>query len=376
MSRSWQSALDRWLAAGLLDGATTARIRQWEEGQAGRGSSRGAMIAFGLGGLLVMAGVLLFVASHWDDLSPLSRFLLVLAMVGAFHAGGAAATRNHPALATTLHAVGTATLGAGIYLSGQVFHMAEHWPGALLLWSLGAAAGYWLLRDWPHALWLALLVPAWLLGEWVEAQVELGSRAEVLPATVGTFLLAASYAMARSPGHDSASRRALAWLGAAGLIPLAQALGFARMGIWPGHEPAGHGAALVLAWAVAIGLPLGLGCWLRGRDALFLLPVLAWALVVSQVDGRGDAGELGLYALFAVGAVGLVLWGLRDAQAVIVNIGMAGFALTVVVFYFSSVYDKLDRSLALIGAGVVFIGGGWLLERMRRRLLTRIRGGA
>ena len=127
MSAQWQSALARWVSAGLIDPTTADRIRTWETAHGERASrSRLAFIAFGLGGLLLIAGVLLFVAAHWDDLSPASRFALVLAMTGALHIGGALAERSSAGLATTLHAVGTAAFGAGIFLSGQIFNMAEH----------------------------------------------------------------------------------------------------------------------------------------------------------------------------------------------------------------------------------------------------------
>jgi hypothetical protein len=53
-----------------------------------------------------------------------------------------------------------------------------------------------------------------------------------------------------------------------------------------------------------------------------------------------------------------------------------GFALAVLAFYFSSVFDRLGRALGLIGIGVLFIGGGWLLERARRRLISRLQQGA
>jgi len=38
-------------------------------------------------------------------------------------------------------------------------------------------------------------------------------------------------------------------------------------------------------------------------------------------------------------------------------------------FYFSSLFDKLGRSLGLMGLGVLFLLGGWALEKMRRRLI-------
>jgi hypothetical protein len=41
-------------------------------------------------------------------------------------------------------------------------------------------------------------------------------------------------------------------------------------------------------------------------------------------------------------------------------------------FYFSSIMDKLGRSLGLIMLGVLFLAGGWLLEKMRRKLVGSI----
>lgn len=376
MSSSWQSALARWTAAGIVDATTADRIRAWEAEHGGAASqSRLALIAFGLGGLLLIAGVLLFVAAHWDDLSPMGRFALVLAMIAVLHVGGALALRNSAGLSVTLHAVGTGALGAGIYLAGQIFNMAEHWPGALMLWSIGAAVGVLLLRQWPQVLWLALLAPAWLWGEWMEAQAPSMNYAEMVPASVGLFLLACVYLAASAPDSNASWRRALAWLGALALIPAAAMLAASGMDDWrPSLGPMdelGMGS-LVTGWGLAIALPLGIAFALRGREAAYLLIALAWTLVVSQLDTRHDAGELGLDALLALGAAGIVLWGVKDQQKLAVNVGVLGFALAVLFFYFSSIFDKLDRSLGLIGIGVIFIGGGWLLERMRRRLVGRI----
>ena len=88
----------------------------------------------------------------------------------------------------------------------------------------------------------------------------------------------------------------------------------------------------------------------------------------THVGGSGNAG-------FLTGAVGIVLWGLRDQQRLAINVGVLGFACAVLGFYFSSLYDKLGRALGLIGIGVLFIGGGWLLERARRRLIARMQAG-
>jgi uncharacterized membrane protein len=66
---------------------------------------------------------------------------------------------------------------------------------------------------------------------------------------------------------------------------------------------------------------------------------------------------------------------LRDSRTERINLGAAFFAATVLTFYFSQVMDKLGRSASLVGLGVLFLGGGWALERMRRKLVEQARGG-
>jgi hypothetical protein len=34
--------------------------------------------------------------------------------------------------------------------------------------------------------------------------------------------------------------------------------------------------------------------------------------------------------------------------------------------------SKVNRSLGLIGLGILFLAGGWALEKMRRRILARM----
>jgi hypothetical protein len=54
---------------------------------------------------------------------------------------------------------------------------------------------------------------------------------------------------------------------------------------------------------------------------------------------------------------------------------MAGFALTLVFFFFSSVMDRLGRSISLIALGAALLAGGWYWEKLRRKLVARTAAG-
>ncbi|MGH9790602.1 MAG: DUF2157 domain-containing protein [Candidatus Acidiferrales bacterium] len=377
-----EKSLERWQAAGLLDAATAARIRSFESQQDPSGGLRWPVVlALSLGGLLMAAGVLLFVAAHWDELSPVARFALVLLMVGVFHTGGAFAAERFAPLATVLHAVGTITLGAGIFLAGQIFHLQEHWPGGVMMWAAGAWVGWALLRDWPQAALAAILTPAWLAGEWMVATERLSGGDQMLHQSL--LLLALTYISLRTNENDTQIRRALMWIGGIALLPCAV---LASQRWWGASSDVVPRSLLTVGWLAGIGAPIALAYWLRGRAAWMNLVAALWGAALSAMttisheEAMGSLfkhfwRDFGLYLWLWLGTVGLIAWGFKELRRERVNLGVACFGITTIVFYFASVMDRLGRSISLIGLGVLFLVGGWFLERARRRLLARLNAG-
>jgi len=152
--------------AELLDSQSSERIRAFKTSRESPGMRWPVVLAIAFGSIMVAAGVLLFVAAHWEDLSPTQRFLVVLAMISGFHLAAGALMPRLRALGLALHTVGTVALGGGIFLAGQIFNLQEHWPGGILLWAIGALLSWLVLRDWLQATLAALLVPAWIASEW------------------------------------------------------------------------------------------------------------------------------------------------------------------------------------------------------------------
>ncbi len=350
MPARWGRYLERWASAGLIEPAAAERIRAYEaEQEKAQGLRWPVLLAISLGGLLLGAGLLLFVAAHWDTLSPAERFALVLLLVALFHIAGALMTERFSPLSSTLHAVGTAAL---------------------------------LLRDWPQAALVAVLTPLWLSGEWLEATRGWSGRDKIL--AEGLLLLAISYLTAPLPEKETPIRTPLVWIGGLALIPLTVAVVIESSILSASYWPPLPGSYRVLGWIGALVLPLGLAWWLRGNAAWMNLIAALWVVALGSTSLRSEPGEsllpyawreLGPYGMCALGASGLIAWGLQEARKEQINLGIAGFALTVIAFYFSTVMDKLGRAASLIGLGVLFLLGGWLLEKTRRRLVARLEKG-
>jgi uncharacterized membrane protein len=378
-----ESLLNRWQTAGVLDAAAAGRIRAFEETQEKPGGLRWqGMVALILGAILLACGVVLFVSAHWDELGPGARFAIVLAMVTIFHLAGGYVRKDFAGLSTTLHAVGTVSTGAAIALVGQIFNIQEHWPAAVLMWALAALAGWILLRDQAQEILTLLLFPAWMLSElafymdgYIGEYVYIGRFLFVWAILFLTFFLASKH---------KAVQGILFAVGAIAAIT-GVVLMLDGWASWSSDQSFIPFSTRVWAWIALAALPLLIAAF-HGHKGL-IPPALAvpfsialpWCFRTWTESYNWGGGNhvytrtepnLVAHALVALFAVFLCWWGVRLASKALVNLGIVGFAIVVAWFYFSDIWDKMNRSLSLIGLGVLFLAGGWALEKMRRRILA------
>jgi hypothetical protein len=241
--------------------------------------------------------------------------------------------------------------------------MRAHWSSAAMLWVIGAWIGWALLRDWPQATLVALLTPIWLGGEWSDH-----FDADSLVLAESALMLGITYLAAIAPHKRSLVRSALAWTGGILLIPCAFAV------VATASVAVPHSSPRLMGWLVGAGIALALAIALRGFDAWLNAVAVAWVWILGALAAvRGNP----LYFLWLViGAAGLIAWGIKEGRRERINLGIAGFALTILFFYFSNLMDKLGRAVSLIVLGVLLLAGGWLLERTRRRLIEQIGEGS
>ena len=376
-----ESHLKRWQSAGVLDPDAANRIRSYEAEQKGQGGlAWQGRVALILGGILLASGIALFVSAHWDDLGPGWRYTVITLLVAVFHIGGAIARPRYPALSTALHAVGTVSTGAAIALVGQIFNIQEHWPAAILLWFIAALAGWVLLRDEAQQILTLLLFPAWLISEWsyaakghIGVDVYLGRFLVIWSTLYLTFFLGSSRKIVRGILFTCAA--------IASVVGIVLMLDSWRS--WSAVQTYLPFHARFWGWIAIAALPLLFSLFRFGRSALPVVAAIAFAIALPwcthtwtehSMYGSYTRTESGLaaYALVAAFCVFFIAWGVRQVSRALVNLAVVGFGATVAWFYFSNLLDKMNRSLGLIGLGVLFLAGGWVLEKTRRSLLTHM----
>jgi hypothetical protein len=378
----FETLLTRWQTAGILDGATARHIRAWETEQKKPAGLRWqVLVVLILGAILLACGVVLFVSAHWDKIGPFTRLAVVLGMVSVFHLGGSWARKRFRVLSTALHAVGTLSTGAAIALVGQIFNIQEHWPAAVLLWAIAALAGWILLHDEAQQTLTLLLFPAWLLSEFsYYAEGHIGANVYA-----GRFLIA--WAVLYLTFFLGSKRQIVQGiLSAVGAIAAVTGV----VVLLDGWNSWGNQTYLSLGtrtwgWVFIAVIPLLFAVFKFFKSvipvaaAICFSIALPWCLTIKTY--HNDFGEfhntythsepnLAAHALVAAFAVFIIWWGVRHVSQVLVNLGILGFAIAVGWFYFSDIMDKFGRSLGLIGLGILFLAGGWALEKWRRNLLA------
>src|SRR5829696_8082161 len=134
-----EADLARWESDGVIPPAAIAAIRVALPPLA-PGINIAVVVAI-VGGLLIAAAFLAFVAAHWIEITRLLRLAILFAgILTAYGLGAWFARAGQPVLADLCAAVGAIIFGAGIALVGQMYHLGGDFAGGMLLWAVGALA--------------------------------------------------------------------------------------------------------------------------------------------------------------------------------------------------------------------------------------------
>jgi len=395
-------ALAVWVAEGQIDSDLAERLRTslaaHDEPQR---TNKIIWVLVSIGAVLTGAGLLLFIASQWDQSSPLRRLALLFTIY--LLVVGAAALADRQQLGVTakgLWFLSSIAVGVNIFLVAQIYNLPlNYWQGTLL-WLIATMAMGWASPSSAQG-WLAVPLGLLTLG-WISTPTSQFFEQ-------GEFLFA--------PG----GLRPLVPLVGLGLVATAMVVD-ATLFDWLKQPAAAFGAVLVavpivvstfhpmaFAWIFQVDvrpfhLVVGLGAvalivvaWLQDRSSPFGLAgaavtglLMALLPQVSDDDGLLDGDSLpwlaesfdnsellfGLYTAVIFGlAVATIMAGQYYAKPVLVNIGYAMVSVILFALYVGRIAGELPTSLAVIGGGLALISGAIFLERRRRGAISTMAPG-
>jgi hypothetical protein len=135
--RRLEADLARWQGDGVITPQVRAAIQGTLQPQSAAVTL--ATVVGIVGGLLIAAAFLAFIAANWAAIPRVTRFgILLVGIIGAYGLGAVFARSDREVLADTAATVGSIVFGAAIALVGQMYHLAEDFSSGMMLWSAGA----------------------------------------------------------------------------------------------------------------------------------------------------------------------------------------------------------------------------------------------
>ncbi|WP_277454766.1 DUF2157 domain-containing protein [Janibacter sp. DB-40] len=366
-----------WQASGVIDAtqAQTITGRYDVRGGSSASSVLGRLMLL-LGGAFVGVGLIWLVAANLDELSPMTRFVAVVALWLAFLIGGevlAARSASAP-LVGAIRLLAALGIGAVIMQAAQSLQVPAYEPTLVGLWSLGALLHAHLTKStMPFLVGLGTGVqwwiwqPLWTEGSAMGAVISLGAGA-----VVAASLAVLSDGWVRS--------FAWGWRLVAAALALAALFVAAIPGIYDGLDWSlwliVELIAAVLLGVVAVALAV------RRPDHAWIEPVgafvvLAAAVLLALWDTGTDISDVGpsqwahavlsVVAYVALAVALLALDVLREHRA-LSWVAMAALVAFTTFQSFAVFAPIVTGALLFVVLGVVFLGTGLLFDRARRRV--------
>ncbi|MBQ9759259.1 MAG: DUF2157 domain-containing protein [Opitutales bacterium] len=342
------------------------------------------LIAFScLGGVLVLAGIILLISANWAEIPPLAKQISAAALMLAFWIFGlrfvCRKENPRPILGESLCFVGAGLWLGNIALYGQIYQISSEPSKAIGAWVLGIFLLPWLVRL--RGVFLMSLVAAFI---W------LCCKAEEVPNDIDEvfyFHFLAFFAAVSALGiflsnlkNETRERvrgygPLAAWTAFPALVLLAQPLCYVRLFDYDGKVllvPAGLLliASLLFSFRKKLGALGNVAAILLGA---FPLVPLGLGYLDSATQTPADViHALMIGTLFVCGNAAMVL-GAKVTKKFYVNLGAMMIFLSAIALALEVVGSLTSSGLALIAAGVFLIIVGYVLERQRRKITAKIK---
>ena len=377
--RRLRQEVEHWHDEGLVDASLAERLLARYDGQDGPARSKIAVVLSFLGALLIGIGMIVFVASNWAAIPGAVKLggllaAMVLSYVGGFRLRYVG--ESYHGTGNALLFLGVLLYGANLFLVAQAMHINAEAQSLLVLWAVGVLPLGWLLESRAMLTLSLLLLTLALGGEaefwcdgpggfcavfllWGTLLVALGRlvpRLAGLAEGLGVFVLLATLTVLADFGLSLHNYPGTEW---AYLAPV----GKLRLVLLGTMTLATTVVVLARHWQERLERAEGLG--------LLALTLLAGGLLVG---GGLDEALLrtGFNILLLLVIIGVLWIGYERREPGWVQLALAFFALEVLSRYVELLWQSLPMEVFVLSSGIVLLGGGLVLERVRRTLLKKL----
>ncbi len=393
--------LRHWEREGLITGEQALDIAsRYELSGPARRSQRAqarlvAILAI-FGAILVGLGIVLFFAANWDQISREARLAMITLIVPAVYALSywIRYERQYRRVGTALLLLGCITYGAAIHLVAQVYNFPVNHPLLFTLFFLGVIPMAYLTGSL-SVMVLSIGVFLAMVGFWLG---DIFSRAPyadgqmifslILYAVVGlalyglgrikmTSAITLSYATAFQQAGVVTTLAAIYLLGFRspyeGFEPGVLIDPVGSIGLWIALFAAMALAVVSMAGALARQRPWARPLDLISLEAAAVVLVLAAMGMSMLISSHHDiVFPVVFNAVLLLSIIGLAYLGYRRREQAFVNVALAFFGIGVISRYFEVSWGLANSAAIFVGAGLLLLAGGYLLERTRRRVLQRM----
>ena len=329
-----------------------------------------------LGGLLLLAGLILIIAENWAAIPPSAKLL----GWGALHVGLLAGVvgferRAHAAIAEALALVAGGWVLAGIGLVSQIYQLSSRPPNGVWLWLVLLLPGAWLLKQRAVGVTIFLALVAALTLEVGEADSLVHAAQTESPwLWLGLPLLAASLCQLLPRGGATLAGWSGRWAFSVSqlfLLVFGAVQELSRSDIGRAWLVAAPGLAFALAFPPRV-LP---GAWRpNGARLILAVSLLPWAIMGARYEPGVLVDQLAVGAAWiAQLAVALLVirFGAVSGAPEWVNAGYAALLAGVITRYFDFFGNYLEGGAALALTGLLLLVVLYGLESARRRTLHK-----
>lgn len=374
---------ERWKKAGIISADQKEKIlsrygdklKQYEHVEAsGKITSTLSII----GAILLGVGVILFVASNWQQIPNILRVLLLVSATIASYIAGYHyhdEKKTYPKTGFALILLSNIMIGATIFLIAQIYNINANSSSLILLWSIAVLPMAWFYRSGMLSGLVAFLMAIWMPFFLSEQPIS-GKEVHFFALYIGYAALYYSlglFFMKEKTHNISVALKGLGTIIALGAFYLLS-FDFIAEEVADWHDKLTHiplamvtiPAVITLAWAYKE----------RGEQHPIEFGVAAAILAIAWVSELFTINEI-LTAivmnLLLLGAeLGLISEGYRRKQPFLVYLALFTFTIHVFSRYFDWFFALLDRSLFFIFGGILLVLIGVFLEKQRQKIIETL----